>query len=189
MNWRVLAVSVSPARRPDQGAEQGWVGSVDAIRSYLGLIFISEAVALDVLALPVRLSFEPHLLRDQAETLGLYYLLSHGYILNRDFGYQYGLLGIPVGKFWFALFPATIISIQPVFILISVLLAAGMARFARTLRIEIPGIALLMIALPLAIQPENANSSLKGAFLTNALAEHGGEDATEPWLLPWHLVL
>lgn len=38
------------------------------------------------------------------------------------------------------------------------------------LRIEMPGIALLIIGLPLAIQPENTNSSLEAALLIIALA-------------------
>src|SRR5690242_20423426 len=74
----------------------------DLIRDRFIMLLIVEALALDLLALPVRLSFESHLLRDQAETLGFHYLLGHGYILNRDIGYQYGLLNLLLPKLWFA---------------------------------------------------------------------------------------
>jgi len=151
---------------------EGWFDELtDAVRRHLVVILVLEAVVLDILALPTRLSFESHLLRDPAETLGLHYLLTHGYRINQDFGYQYGLLNLLVGKCWFALFPANNLSIQPIFIAISAWLTVGLAKFAKSVRAGLPGILLLMVSLPFAIQPENTWFSLEGAFLTNALAE------------------
>jgi hypothetical protein len=145
--------------------------SVESLRSRLVAVFVGQAIVVCVVALPQRLSFGPHLFTDPAETLGIRYLLTHGYLLNRDFGYPYGLLNLFLDRLWFAVFPATDLTFQPLSILITTLLAVGLARFARNLKVGAPGIALLFLMLPFAIQAENPVFSLEGALLANGLAE------------------
>ena len=138
---------------------------------HLVLIFLAESMALEVLALPLKLSFESYLLRDQASTLNWYYLLSRGYQINIDFGYQYGLLSLLLGKIWFAFFPATNLSILPLFITLNALAAIGIARFASYAKVGSVGLVLLIMALPIALQPQNTYY-LESVFLTHGLAEH-----------------
>jgi hypothetical protein len=146
--------------------------TLETVRSRLVAIFVGEAIAVCLVALPRRLSFGSHLFMDPAETLGIRYLLTHGYLLNRDFGYPYGLLCLFLDRVWFALFPATDLTIQPLSILVATLLAAGLARSARNLKLGGPGITLLFLMLPFAIQVENPMFSLEGALLANGLADH-----------------
>jgi hypothetical protein len=172
---RTLNVTEEPP--PARGGEPSWRKAcfdVESLRPHLVAIFVIEAIVLCLGALPRRLSFGSHLFSDPAETLGIQYLLTHGFILNRDFGYQYGLLGLLVDRLWFGLLPATDLSVQPISILVDALLAIGLARFARNLKIGALGIALLFLMLPFAIQVDNPMFSLEGALLANGLAEQAG---------------
>jgi len=123
---------------------------VDVIRSHLVAPFVIETVAMVILALPTKMWFESYLLRDQATYLGLNYLLSHGYKVNVDFGYQYGLLVLLMVRGWFSLFPATDVSIQPLFFVINIVAAVGIARFAMYMKVGGLGLLFLALTLPVA---------------------------------------
>jgi len=145
----------------------------DAIRLHLVALFVLETVALTLLALPRKMWFESYLLRDQATYLGWQYLLSHGFKVNVDFGYQYGLLLLLMVRAWFSLFPSNDLTIQPLFLIINLISAVGIARFAKRMRLNGLGLLFLAVTLPIALQPENT-CYLETAFLTNALAEQAG---------------
>jgi len=98
-----------------------------------------------------------------------------------DFGYLYGLLPMLVGGGWYRLFGLSPGAFRGLMLACSLATAWGLARFAAARRLGAAGVALVVLAVPDALQT-NAISlvhNLEPALLVHALAEHArGRRAT-----------
>jgi hypothetical protein len=132
-------------------------------------IFCIEALILYLLALPSNLWFESYLLRDPAEGLGFHYLLSHGYRLNLDFGYYYGLLSLLSQELLFAVLRPTYWAAEANATLAGLVIAIGLAIFASKTKIGSLGFCLFVVTMPFTV---TYYRNWEAALLSLALAEH-----------------
>ncbi|HLK87641.1 MAG TPA: hypothetical protein VKT27_14140 [Candidatus Binataceae bacterium] len=137
-------------------------------------LFTAEAVLLAILFLPATLGFAAWAYSDQGANLTAQYLVARGYQPAIDFGYPYGLLPLLVAHIWFWLFAATPQACFGITAICAVLIACAFARIVLALNVELAGIMLLLITLPLTIPfyPPNLTHICEALLLTNALADH-----------------
>ncbi len=139
----------------------------------LAVLLSLEVIVLNIIFLPSTMNFNFWAFYDQGANLVVQYLIRAGYRPAVDFGYPYGLLPLPFGRVWFDTFGATPAACLAAMALCAVLVAWALARIATTAQVGLSGIALFVIALPLAIPlpAPNLAHALEAALLRNALAE------------------
>ncbi len=139
----------------------------------LAVLLCLEVIALNIIFLPSTMNFNFWAFDDQGANLVVQYLIRAGYRPTVGFGYPYGLLPLLFGRIWFDAFGATPAACLAAMALCAALVAWALARIATTARVGLPGIALFVIALPLAIPLPAPNLAhvLEAALLSNALAE------------------
>jgi len=132
---------------------------------------VAESLVLSFVTMPLRLSFDSHLFRDPAELLATQYLVTHGYRVNIDFGYHYGLLWLLIQRAWYAPFGATPLSIQPLAVFLDAIAAGALAKIAVNLRANYTGKLLLIAALPFAALSPHGLPRIEAALLLLALEQ------------------
>lgn len=133
-----------------------------------------EVLIVAFLLIPHDLGFFMFAFGDRGSWLVVQYLTAHGLRPTIDFGYPYGLLPLIVGRIWFGIFGLTPAAFKLAMVAGGIAMAGGMARFASAMRLSRIGQALVVIALPVAIQsslPSLAHM-LEAVLLCLALGEH-----------------
>ena len=149
----------------------------------LTALFIAESVALAVLQLPLNLDFDAFALMDQGANLTVQKLLDRGLIPTIDFGYQYGLLPLLIGRTWFALLGRTPEAYAAAMLIFDLVIAWGLARCAYVLRAGPVGIALLLFTMLWTTLGSYINlaHACEATLICHALAEHAS--GRRPWAL------
>ncbi len=139
----------------------------------LAAFFSIEALVVNALSVPQIFKFDFWALSDQGANLTAQYLIGRGLRPALDFGYHYGLLPLLLGRVWFALVGASVISCWIAMAILGLLVAVALARFAAALELGTVGIVFLCAAIPYAIQTNGPNLAhpLEAALLANGLAE------------------
>lgn len=140
------------------------------------LIFLLEVIVLNVVHLPINLTFYKFAFHDEGSNLTIQFLLAHGFRPVIDLGYSYGLLTLPIERLWFAIAGMTPYAYQEAMLAAGLLMAWGFARFASNLKLNGAEVLLMASALPIAVMSSYANfaKALEATLLCNALAEHAG---------------
>ena len=140
----------------------------------LVIVFAAESLLLGVIQLPQSLDFISFAIMDRGTNLTVQRLLDRGLVPTVDFGYQYGLAALLVGRAWFALFGRTPEAYALVMLVFDVLVAWGLARCAFALRAGPVGIVLILLTMPGTTVASYINIAHAGeaALITHALAEH-----------------
>ncbi|MGO9449522.1 MAG: hypothetical protein ACLQDV_00535 [Candidatus Binataceae bacterium] len=135
-------------------------------------VFVAEAVLLIFCEWRNSFDFAQYLYQDQGSALAAQYLLGQGLRPEIDFGYNYGLLPLLLGKIPFDLLGCTPQTYAIIVVVAEVVVAVGMARIVSVLQLRWSGLALVVLALPLVICRYNSLTyALEAAFLINAFAE------------------
>ena len=140
----------------------------------LWAVYALEVLIVAALRIPHDLSFFMFAFGDRGSWLVVQYLTAHGYRPTIDFGFPYGLLPIVVGRAWFGMFGLTPAAFKLAMVAGGLAMAFGMARFASAMRLSRIGQALMIVALPMAIQSSLPSLShlLEAVLLCLALGEH-----------------
>jgi len=140
----------------------------------LWLVYTLEVLAFAALRIPHDLGFFMFAFGDRGSWLVVQYLTAHGYRPTIDFGFPYGLLPVMFGRAWFGMLGLTPAAFQLAMVAGGVAMAWGMARFASAMRLSRIGQALMIVALPVAIQSSLPSLShlLEAVLLCLAIAEH-----------------
>jgi hypothetical protein len=142
----------------------------------LGLLFSAEAVILGTFNASRR-SFDFWAFSDSGANLTVQNLLKQGFRPAVDFGYHYGLLPLLVGRLWFALLGSTPPACGLLMTSATLLTCFALARFAVSLRLGLPSLTLLFLALPIATQTGgNLAHFLEAALISNALADQAAKN-------------
>ena len=137
---------------------------------------MAESLALALLQLPLSLGFLEFATADQGANLTTQSLLDRGLVPTVDFGYQYGLLPLLIGRSWFALLGRTPQAYAAAMLIVDLLIAWGLARCAAALRAGPAGIALIvctMIGTTLGSYINLAHAC-EATLICHALADHAG---------------
>ena len=118
----------------------------------LWAVYALEVLIVAALRIPHDLSFFMFAFGDRGSWLDVQFLTAHGYRPTIDFGFPYGLLPVMVGRAWFGLFGLTPAAFKLAMVAGGLAMAVGIARFASAMRLGLIGQALMVIALPVAIQ-------------------------------------
>jgi hypothetical protein len=139
---------------------------------WLPALLIAEVIALTLLQAPNEL-FARFAFSDSGTTLTIPDLIHRGYRPTLDFGYIYGLLPLLIDDAWFAVFGASPRAFWGAVLVCNAVMAWGLARFAAAQRIGLPGVALLVLAMPdlLRSSYDVLVQALEPALLVHALAE------------------
>ena len=108
---------------------------------------MAEALVLALVQLPQSLEFSSFVSMDLGANLTVQRLLDRGRVPIIDFGYQYGLLPLLIGRSWFALFGRTPAAYTAAMFVVDLLIAWGLARCAYALRSGPVGIALFICTM------------------------------------------
>ena len=137
----------------------------------LGALLACELIALTAAKLPIIGRFELFLTMDYGANLSLQRLLDQGLQPTSDFFYPYGLLPLLFGRAWFGLFGLTPVAYLGCVVGFHCAFAWGLARALAAFRVGLPGIILMIAALPIMVAPTYANlcHALEGLFLILAL--------------------
>ena len=137
-------------------------------------VFMAESLALALLQLPLNLDFSGFALMDQGSNLTVQKLLDRGLIPTVDFGYQYGLLALLIGRSWFALLGRTPEAYAAAMLIFDLLIAWGLARCAYALRAGPVGITLLLFTMLATTLGSYINlaHACEATLICHALAEH-----------------
>ncbi len=129
-------------------------------------------LGLAVLRLPHEMSFGAFIFGDHGGWLTVQALAARGVRPGVDFSYFYGLLPIFVGRLWFGAFGLTPIAFEVASMLCGLMVALAIARFASALRLNAFGMAILVVAAPIAIPSAyySLAHGIAAALLSNALA-------------------
>ncbi len=140
----------------------------------LWAVYTLEVLIVAALRIPHDLGFFMFAFGDRGSWLVVQYLVAHGYRPTIDFGFPYGLLPLLLGQAWFGLLGLTPGAFELAMVAGGVAMAWGMARFASAMRLSRVGQALMIIALPIAIQSSLPSLShmLEAVLLCLALGEH-----------------
>jgi hypothetical protein len=111
---------------------------------------------------------------EEGSNLTVQKLLDPGPIPTVDFGYQYGLLALLIGRSWFALLGRTPEAYAAAMLMFNLLIAWGLARCAYALRAGPVGIALLLITMIATTLGSYINlaHACEATLICHALAEH-----------------
>ena len=137
------------------------------------IVFAIEILTIDFLKLPDIMAFAHYGFCDSGANLTLQYLVSHGLRPTIDFGYNYGLLPILIGRIWFTLIGLTPIAYQALMIACDLVIALAIARIGAILRFSATSLALTAITLGFAVQATYPSlaQAIEAALLSCALAE------------------
>jgi hypothetical protein len=137
-------------------------------------LYALEVLIVAALRIPHDLGFFMFAFGDRGSWLVVQYLTAHGSRPTIDFGFPYGLLPVMFGRAWFAIFGLTPAAFKLAMVAGGVAMAAGMARFASAMRLSRIGQAVMIVALPMAIQSSLPSLShmLEAVLLCLALGEH-----------------
>jgi hypothetical protein len=140
----------------------------------LWAVYTLEVLIVAALRIPHDLGFFMFAFGDRGSWLVVQYLTAHGYRPTIDFGFPYGLLPVMAGRVWFAIFGLTPAAFKLAMVAGGVAMAAGMARFASAMCLSRIGQAVIIVALPMAIQSSLPSLShmLEAVLLCLALGEH-----------------
>ncbi len=140
----------------------------------LVILFAAELLALAILRIPSDLGFNAFAFADRGSWLTVVAYAQQGQRPGVDFGYTYGLLPIWISSGWFHLFGATPYAYQAANATGSLLIGYAIARTMRSLRVPLFGIALMIVALPFAVQSSYPSMALlvEAILLSHAIAEH-----------------
>ena len=119
------------------------------------------------------MSFDRFGFCDQGANLALQYMVSHGDLPTIDFGYNYGLLPILVGHWWFAVFGSSAVGYQVGMVACNVLAAIGIAAVLTALNVGLVGVILTILTLGFAVQSTypNLSQALEAVLLITAIAQ------------------
>lgn len=156
----------TPAPAETTGPHSSWTPHA------LTAFFLVEFLALAVFQSPYR-TFDQFMLWDSGGELVIQDLIRRGWVPTRDFGYLYGLLGLLVGRVYYAFAPLSPGAFRAEVVVCSLASAWGLARFARARRLGPVGVALLALAVPdlLLVTYITLVHVLEQALLILALAE------------------
>jgi hypothetical protein len=141
----------------------------------LAVLFGAEAVVLGRFNYWGK-SFDFWAFSDIGANLTVQNLLKQGFRPAVDFGYHYGLLPLLVGRFWFTVFGSTPVACSLFMTSGTLLVCFALARFAARLRLGLPSLTLLFLALPLATETgPNLAHVLEAVLISNALADQAAE--------------
>ena len=100
-------------------------------------------------------------------------MVSHGDLPTIDFGYNYGLLPILVGHWWFAVFGSSAVGYQVGMVACNVLAAIGIAAVLTALNVGLVGVILTILTLGFAVQSTypNLSQALEAVLLITAIAQ------------------
>src|ERR1700693_6329041 len=118
----------------------------------LWAVYALEVLIVAALRIPHDLGFFMFAFGDRGSWLVVQYLTAHGSRPTIDFGFPYGLLPVMFGRAWFAIFGLTPAAFKWAMVAGGLAMAAGMARFASAMRLSRIGQAVMIVALPMAIQ-------------------------------------
>jgi hypothetical protein len=174
-----LSIDTGPAR-PDVGGTVPASNEAEAVdRRRFGLwtltaVFMAESLVLGLLQRPANLDFLSFALMDRGANLTVQGLLDRGLVPTIDFGYQYGLVALAIGRSWFALLGRTPAAYALAMMVIDLLIAWGLARCAHALRAGPVGIALIIFTIPGTTLASYINFAHAGeaGLICHALAEH-----------------
>ncbi len=134
---------------------------------------LAEVIAFDLFRLPEALNFDAFAFGDSGGNFTAQYLMARGLRPTIDFGYQYGLLGLLVGRVWFAVAGFTPYAYVAANFALGLLIAWALARTAHALNVGAAGKLLIIAALGHAMLPSYPNFAhvLEATLLTWAIAE------------------
>ena len=140
----------------------------------LSILFMAEALLLALVQLPMTLDFNSFMSMDQGANLTVQKLLDRGLIPIVDFGYQYGLLPLLIGRSWFSLFGRSPAAYAAAMFVVDLLIAWGLARCAYALRSGPIGIALFVVTMlsTTLYSYINLAHACEAILICHALAEH-----------------
>jgi len=127
-----------------------------------------------VVQYPRDMNFEWYAFGDQGSNFAVTSLVNQGLRPAVDFGYQYGLLGLSIGRWWFRLLGESPWSYYAACQVFNVAILAGVLRFAAAMRFDRASWALIAATIPFAFQPlfPSFVHGLERMFLVWALAAH-----------------
>jgi hypothetical protein len=140
----------------------------------LTMLFAAESLALALLQLPLSLDLLGFAAMDQGANLRIQSLLDRGLTPAVDFGYQYGLLTLLIGRSWFALLGRTPQAYVVAMVVVDLLIAWGLARCAAALRAGPAGIALIVCTMSGTTLGSYINfaHAFEAVLICHALADH-----------------
>ncbi len=159
------AAPTSPAR-PDPGmGDRRWV-------LWLTIFFSTEVLAVAVFQDPL-VRFDRFAIFDSGGELAIQDMLRRGYQPTVDFGYQYGLLPLLLGRLWYGVAGLTPVAFRAEAMACMILSAWGLARFAVYRRVGPVGVVLIAAAIPdlMLVSYLTLVQILEQALLVSALAE------------------
>jgi hypothetical protein len=139
----------------------------------LSLLFLTEALVLNLVKLPVNLDWRIFAFDDQGANLAVVSLIRRGLVPTVDFGYGYGLLPLLIGRLWFGLLGLTPSAYAAAMLVVDLLMAWGLARCVAALKAGPAGVALVLVAMPWAALPSYINlaHAVEAVLICHALAE------------------
>ncbi len=172
----ILQACVPPFERTTgtkRWSAHGKCGSA-ALLEHFQVIILLEVVAILVFRIPAIVRFDLWAFQEWGDDLVVHNLLSRGFRPGIDFGYHYGLLPLIFGRLWFYLFPQlTPFTCWARMALFNLLVAAGVARFVKALRINPAGAVLVLVAMPFIVLDAFPNFAhgIEASLLSHGLAE------------------
>ena len=159
---------------PSAGEQAPLVPPVRFRLRTLTILFMAEALLLALAQLPLTLDFNSFVHMDQGANLTVQRLLDRGRVPITDFGYQYGLATLLIGRAWFALFGRTPVAYAGAMVVVDLLIAWGLARCAYALRSGLVGIALFVCTVHATAMCSYINlaHACEAVLICHALAEH-----------------
>ncbi len=142
--------------------------------------FVAEALALDLIRIPVTMRFSNFACADAGGNLVVQHLLASGLKPEIDFGYHYGLLPLAIARVWFYLFGLTPVALQAATIFCGLFVAIAMARVAAEFHVPRLGIFLIAAAMPIEAQASYPSLAMgvEAALLSNAIASQARSKAS-----------
>jgi hypothetical protein len=140
---------------------------------WLFAIFALEAAALFIVNLAGALQFDTFAFFDTGANLTAQSLIRRGYIPTVDFFYHYGLLPLIFGRLWFGVLGLTPWACLAIVPLVDLLVVCGLVRFVTNLRINLAGVLMIALAVPVIVPWSLLNLShiFEPALIINALAD------------------
>ena len=156
----------------ESSAEHSTSESLTGRSLMIFFLFAIEIIVIDFAKLPDIMAFDRYAFCDTGANLTLHYLISRGLIPTIDFGYNYGLLPILVGRIWFAIAGTNPISLQVLMAVCDLVIAWAIARIASGIRFGAMGLGLLALMFGFAVQASYPSlaQAVEAALLASALA-------------------
>jgi hypothetical protein len=131
-----------------------------------------ESLIFLVIRFPGAMQFDAFAFSDIGANLTAQYLVAHGCRPVLDFSYHYGLLSLLAANFWFRALGSTPGSCEAAVVLADLFLIWALVRFVTSLRLQLPGLLIIVATLPLTVpySTQNLAHILESVLLYNALA-------------------